>query len=182
LSQVKVELPEQLPSRLTTLQKACTAKQFDTNPAGCPAASIIGHAKAITPLLPVPTSRQGSNLSGPAYFVSNGNEAFPNLILPEKAPRQAPQGHHPPHLRSEEGREVEDQHDGLHRLSSNAGGRDFSAEEQRGDETSSNAGSETFHFSAGDTGRENEQVLVPALLGPPLDAKPKNVLAPSLMW
>jgi len=74
IKQVKVELPEQLPSRLTTLQKACTAKQFDTNPAGCPAASIIGHAKAITPLLPVP-------LEGPAYFVSNGNEAFPNLIM-----------------------------------------------------------------------------------------------------
>jgi hypothetical protein len=71
---VKVELPEQLPSRLTTLQKACTAKQFNTNPAGCPAASIIGHAKAITPLLPVP-------LEGPAYFVSNGGEAFPNLIM-----------------------------------------------------------------------------------------------------
>jgi len=59
---------------LTTLQKACTAKQFDTNPAGCPAASIIGHAKAITPLIPVP-------LEGPAYFVSNGGEAFPNLIM-----------------------------------------------------------------------------------------------------
>jgi hypothetical protein len=71
---VKVELPEQLPSRLTTLQKACTKAQFDTNPAGCPSASIIGHAKAITPLLPVP-------LEGPAYFVSNGGEAFPNLIM-----------------------------------------------------------------------------------------------------
>jgi hypothetical protein len=74
IKQVKVELPKQLPSRLTTLQKACTAAQFDTNPAGCPAASIIGHAKAITPLIPVP-------LEGPAYFVSNGGEAFPNLIV-----------------------------------------------------------------------------------------------------
>jgi hypothetical protein len=74
IKQVKVELPKQLPSRLTTLQKACTAAQFNTNPAGCPAASIIGHAKAITPLIPVP-------LEGPAYFVSNGGEAFPNLVL-----------------------------------------------------------------------------------------------------
>jgi hypothetical protein len=74
IKQVKVELPEQLPSRLTTLQKACTAAQFDANPAGCPAASVIGHAKAITPLIPVP-------LEGPAYFVSNGGEAFPNLII-----------------------------------------------------------------------------------------------------
>ena len=30
--------------------------------------------RAITPLVPVP-------LEGPAYFVSNGGEAFPNLIL-----------------------------------------------------------------------------------------------------
>jgi hypothetical protein len=74
IHQVKVELPVQLPSRLTTLQKACTAAQFHTNPAGCPAASVVGHAKAITPILPVP-------LEGPAYFVSNGGEAFPNLIL-----------------------------------------------------------------------------------------------------
>ena len=81
ISRVKVDLPKQLPSRLTTLQKACTSAQFDTNPAGCPAASVVASAKAITPILPVPTSRQGSNLSGPAYFVSHGNEAFPQLIL-----------------------------------------------------------------------------------------------------
>jgi hypothetical protein len=74
IKQVKVDLPEQLPSRLTTLQKACTAAQFRANPAGCPAASVVGHAKAITPLIPVP-------LEGPAYFVSNGGEAFPNLIV-----------------------------------------------------------------------------------------------------
>jgi hypothetical protein len=74
IAKVKVDLPKQLPSRLTTLQKACTAAQFKANPAGCPAASIVGHAKAITPLIPVP-------LEGPAYFVSNGGEAFPNLIV-----------------------------------------------------------------------------------------------------
>ncbi len=36
IAKVKVELPKQLPSRLTTLQKACSAAQFESNPAGCP--------------------------------------------------------------------------------------------------------------------------------------------------
>ncbi len=74
IKEVKVDLPKQLPSRLTTLQKACTAAQFDTNPAGCPVASIIGYAKAVTSILPVP-------LEGPAYFVSHGGEAFPDLEI-----------------------------------------------------------------------------------------------------
>jgi hypothetical protein len=74
ISLVKVELPKQLPSRLTTLQKACTAAQFEANPAGCPPASFIGHAVVRTPLLPVP-------LEGPAIFVSHGGEAFPSLTI-----------------------------------------------------------------------------------------------------
>jgi hypothetical protein len=74
IKSVKVDLPKQLPSRLTTLQKACTAAQFQANPAGCPAASIVGHATAITPLIPVP-------LTGPAYFVSYGGAKFPELVI-----------------------------------------------------------------------------------------------------
>jgi hypothetical protein len=74
IAYVKVELPKSLPSRLTTLQKACTDAQFEANPAGCPAASDIGHAVVHTPLLPVP-------LEGPAIFVSHGGEAFPSLTL-----------------------------------------------------------------------------------------------------
>ena len=74
ISSVKVDLPKALPSRLTTLQKACLASVFEVNPANCPAASIVGHAKVITPILPVP-------LTGPAYFVSHGNEAFPSLTM-----------------------------------------------------------------------------------------------------
>jgi hypothetical protein len=74
LTRVKVDLPKQLPSRLTTLQKACTNAQFELNPANCPKASKIGYAKVSTPLLPVP-------LEGPAIFVSHGGEAFPSLTM-----------------------------------------------------------------------------------------------------
>jgi hypothetical protein len=74
IARVKVELPEQLPSRLSTLRKACTAAQFEANPAGCPAASFVGHAVVHTPELPVP-------LEGPAIFVSHGGEAWPSLVI-----------------------------------------------------------------------------------------------------
>jgi hypothetical protein len=74
IAKVKVELPKFLPSRLTTLQKACAAAQFESNPAACPAASKIGFATVHTPLLPVP-------LTGPAIFVSHGDEAFPSLTM-----------------------------------------------------------------------------------------------------
>ena len=74
IGKIKVDLPKQLPSRLTTLQKACTAAAFEANPASCPADSRVGQAKAITPLIPVP-------LEGPAYFVSYGGAKFPELVM-----------------------------------------------------------------------------------------------------
>jgi hypothetical protein len=74
IASVKVDLPIQMPSRLTTLQKACLAKVFEESPANCPVDSRVGSATAITPVLPVP-------LNGPAYFVSHGGEAFPSLVV-----------------------------------------------------------------------------------------------------
>jgi hypothetical protein len=74
IAYVKVSLPKQLPSQLETLRKACLARVFEANPADCPAGSVVGHATATTPVLPVA-------LSGPAYFVSHGGEAFPSLII-----------------------------------------------------------------------------------------------------
>ncbi len=74
---VLVQLPKQLPSRLTTLQKACLAKTFEANPLNCAKESPgaeVGTATAVTPVLP-------NVMKGPALLVSHGGEAFPSLEL-----------------------------------------------------------------------------------------------------
>jgi hypothetical protein len=71
---VLVQLPKQLPSRLTTLQKACPEKTFANNYNECPPGSFVGGARANTPTLP-------GKLSGPAILVSHGGQAFPDLDL-----------------------------------------------------------------------------------------------------
>ncbi|HEY1689126.1 MAG TPA: hypothetical protein VGF95_09720 [Solirubrobacteraceae bacterium] len=69
---VSVTLPKKLPSRLATLKLACPEATFAANPETCPEGSKVGEAKAVTPALP-------GTMSGPAYFVSHGGAAFPDI-------------------------------------------------------------------------------------------------------
>jgi hypothetical protein len=71
---VHVQLPSRLPSRLSTLQKACPEATFNANPFKCPSGSRVGGATVTTPALP-------GKLTGPAFFVSHGGAAFPDLDL-----------------------------------------------------------------------------------------------------
>jgi hypothetical protein len=76
IRELQLQLPEQLVARFSTIQKACTAAAFETGPppGACEATARVGTATVTTPVLP-------GRLTGTAWLVSHGSEAFPDLDL-----------------------------------------------------------------------------------------------------
>jgi hypothetical protein len=74
LAGIRVALPRQLPTRLTSLQSSCPSALFEANPAACPSASIVGIARAQTPVLP-------GELVGPVYLVAHGRNVVPSPVV-----------------------------------------------------------------------------------------------------
>jgi hypothetical protein len=87
IRQVLTTLPKRLPTRQSTLRKACPEATFQAAPppGGCSEEAQVGTATVFTPVLPE-TGRAagarlpaGGELTGPVYLVSHGGAAFPDL-------------------------------------------------------------------------------------------------------
>jgi hypothetical protein len=74
IKSVFVTVPKQLPSRLSTLKKACLEAQFNANPYNCPKSTSVGGATAVSPVVP-------GKMTGPIFFVSHAGAAFPDLDM-----------------------------------------------------------------------------------------------------
>jgi len=74
IREVLASLPKKLAARITTLRKSCPAASFEAGPppGGCSKEARVGSATVTTPVLPDP-------LTGPAYLVSHGGAAYPDL-------------------------------------------------------------------------------------------------------
>ncbi len=89
IREVLTSLPKKLAARITTLHKACPAAIFEASPppGGCSKEARVGSATVTTPVLPETGMRaagerlpaSGGALTGPAYLVSHGSEAYPDL-------------------------------------------------------------------------------------------------------
>ncbi|HEX5307497.1 MAG TPA: hypothetical protein VFW38_00260 [Solirubrobacteraceae bacterium] len=71
---VFVQLPKQLPARISTLNLACREATFNANPFSCPPGAYVGTVVVSTPVLP-------NKLIGSAVLVSHGGAAFPDMDL-----------------------------------------------------------------------------------------------------
>lgn len=71
---ISIEFPHQFSPRLSAIQAACAKAVFASGPVSCPSASVVGEATVSTPIL-------GTPLRGPAYLVSRGEDALPQLVL-----------------------------------------------------------------------------------------------------
>lgn len=76
IRELQLQLPKQLVARDSTLQTACLAASFETAPppGTCKSTAKVGEVTGSTPVLP-------GVLKGPAYLVSHGAAAFPDLDL-----------------------------------------------------------------------------------------------------